>query len=74
MFRLEVIQIKQNITPQTKNCVTILRNLIPSIVEIRIEECADWLKSQINSLSENPKTVHAFVKQIQILEQIDTEY
>lgn len=74
MFRLDTHKIKEKFTPQTKVCNNKLKELLPQVVQKRINESAEWLKKQISALKETPKTVDQYVRQIQILEYLDMSF
>lgn len=61
MLRIDVTAIKLKMTPQPKLCIQILKDLIPEVVKLRINQSSEWLRNQIVALKTPTNTVESFV-------------
>mmetsp|Transcript_7541 Transcript_7541/g.6886 ORF Transcript_7541/g.6886 Transcript_7541/m.6886 type:complete len:86 (+) Transcript_7541:1871-2128(+) len=74
MIRINLRDIKNNLTPNPKSCSNALKMMLPRMVRRRIDEQKDWIKEQIKAISFQPTNVATYVKQRQSLDYIDATY
>ena len=74
MIKVNTLTIREKLVPVPKECLDILKNLLPQTVKTRIQNEQIWLQEQINAISKDPQGVSAYVAQIKCMENIDQNF
>ena len=62
MFKIELREILNSLTPNPKEAFEKVRKSIPPMVKFRLERSKDWLVERIGTLSGKISNVNGFVK------------
>jgi len=74
LLRVRFNELTSALSPQPKNCLNKLKEILPKMVKSRIEKIRRWMEEQIRTLKVFPTNVDEYVSQIQSLEYIEDNY
>lgn len=74
LLRVRFSDLKSALSPQPKQCLLKLKEILPKMVKGRIEGIRRWMDEQIRLLKTFPTNVDEYVNQIQSLEYIEDNY
>lgn len=74
LVRVRFEELKNALSPQPKECLMRLKQILPKMVKERIEKIRVWMEEHIRLLKTFPTNVDEFVNQIQSLEYIEDNY